>query len=223
MTEIVGLVGVAIYLGSYLALQLGFLRGQSYAYAGLNIAAASCILVSLSDAFNLSSALIQVSWIAISALGIARLAAGALLTRFTEDERLVVDKVVPGLAKHAARRFLESGIWVEGARGDRLTVEAEPVAHLACLVSGSATASIGGRAVGRIGAGGLIGEIGSLRETPASATMILDGPARYFAVGAARLRQLARRDPLLAGALEASLSEELRLKLLMSNAGSRSA
>jgi hypothetical protein len=219
MTNLVGCLGVAIYLGSYLALQLGFLRGQSYAYAGLNIAAASCVLISLSGALNLSSALIQGSWIAISVVGIARLAAGDLLTRFTEEERLVADQVVPGLAKHLARRLLDCGTWVDGREGDRLTVEAEPVAHLACLVSGSATASIGGRAVGRIGPGGLIGEIGALRDAPATATMTLEAPSRYFAIGAVRLRHLARRDSSLAAALETSLSDELRLKLIMANAG----
>jgi hypothetical protein len=54
----IGIAGVALYLGSYAALQVGLLRGQSYAYASINLAAASCVLISLTQNFNLSSALI---------------------------------------------------------------------------------------------------------------------------------------------------------------------
>ena len=46
---LIGFAGVAVYLGAYLALQLGVLAGQSYAYAGFNILAAACVLVSLLD------------------------------------------------------------------------------------------------------------------------------------------------------------------------------
>lgn len=53
-----GFVGLAAYLGSYAALQLGFLNGQGYPYALLNTLAAACVLLSLIEAFNLSSALI---------------------------------------------------------------------------------------------------------------------------------------------------------------------
>jgi hypothetical protein len=54
----VGALGVVLYIGSYAAMQLGFVRGQSYIYAILN-AAAACVLMSLSDQFNLSAAAIQ--------------------------------------------------------------------------------------------------------------------------------------------------------------------
>jgi predicted tellurium resistance membrane protein TerC len=68
-----GLAGVVLYLGSYALLQSGILRGSSYTYAILNLCAASLVLLSLTVAFNLSSAIIQASWVVISVLGIARL------------------------------------------------------------------------------------------------------------------------------------------------------
>ena len=70
--DVAGIAGVGFYLGSYTALQLGMLRGDGYAYAILNAAAAALVLLSLKEAFNLSSAVIQVSWIVISLVGITR-------------------------------------------------------------------------------------------------------------------------------------------------------
>ena len=71
--EIAGFMGVALYLGSYAALQLQLLDCNGIKYPFLNFLAASCVLISLSESFNMSSALIQISWIAISSYGIARL------------------------------------------------------------------------------------------------------------------------------------------------------
>lgn len=71
--ELAGLAGFALYMGSYLLLNAGLLDGRSYGYATMNLAAAACVLFSLTEAFNLASALIQASWIAISLFGLMRL------------------------------------------------------------------------------------------------------------------------------------------------------
>lgn len=73
-----GFLGIAFYLGSYAALQLGYLNGQGGLYAVLNLIAASSVLISLTAAFNLSSAVIQIFWIFISIIGLIRI---YLLTR----------------------------------------------------------------------------------------------------------------------------------------------
>ena len=57
-SDILGLVGVFLYIGSYFGLQAGFIKGQGYLYAGLNASAATCVLLSLVQSFNLSSAII---------------------------------------------------------------------------------------------------------------------------------------------------------------------
>jgi len=67
-----GLLGFAAYLGGFGALQFGALDGNSKTYAWINVIAASFVLISLYDAFNLASALIQVSWIIIGYVGIVR-------------------------------------------------------------------------------------------------------------------------------------------------------
>lgn len=71
--EIAGFLGVALYLGYYAALQFQLLDCKGMIYPFLNFLAASCVLISLSESFNMLSALIQVSWIAISSYGIIRL------------------------------------------------------------------------------------------------------------------------------------------------------
>ncbi|MEM8647311.1 MAG: hypothetical protein AAGF86_13325, partial [Pseudomonadota bacterium] len=105
--NIVGIVGVALYLGSYAALQLGFLHGQGYLYPALNLLAASCVLASLFHAFNLSSAIIQVAWITISVVGISRMLFVNFRLRFTDDERAFVDDMLKGLPLAQARMLLD--------------------------------------------------------------------------------------------------------------------
>jgi uncharacterized membrane protein YqjE len=68
--QVVGLLGFLAYLGSFAALQMKLLDGNGVVYAALNILAASLVLVSLVEAFNLASALIQVSWICIGLCGL---------------------------------------------------------------------------------------------------------------------------------------------------------
>ncbi len=71
--QIVGLSGTVLYIGSYFLLQAGKIRGESITYSILNLLAASLVLFSLSYKFNLASTLIQVSWILISLIGLARI------------------------------------------------------------------------------------------------------------------------------------------------------
>ena len=69
IVHFIGIFGAGVYLGSYALLQLGMLKGDSYTYSVLNILAPSCVMISLLTAFNMSSAIIQTSWIIISIVG----------------------------------------------------------------------------------------------------------------------------------------------------------
>ena len=101
----IGMLGVALYLGSYAALQTGFLRGQGYLYPAVNMAAAGCVLISLANNFNLSSAIIQVSWIVISIVGIARMYYVQSRLTFTDNELLFMGDVLSGLPRERAGGF----------------------------------------------------------------------------------------------------------------------
>lgn len=70
--QTVGVVGYLCYMFGFTALQSGKLDGNGNTYALICIFAAFCVLVGLWAAFNLASALIQISWIIIGSLGVLR-------------------------------------------------------------------------------------------------------------------------------------------------------
>jgi len=70
--DLIGNLGVAVIVLCYLALQLEKMHSSELRYSVLNAVGALLILVSLSKDFNLSAAIIEVFWIAISAIGITR-------------------------------------------------------------------------------------------------------------------------------------------------------
>ncbi len=71
--DLIGVVGFVLYMLAYGLLQIGRISGQSYSYTLMNMVAATLVLISLVNQFNLASLLIQVSWIAISVVGLYRL------------------------------------------------------------------------------------------------------------------------------------------------------
>lgn len=66
----VGLAGSLLYMTSFMLLSLRILSGDSVAFFILNLTAASLVLLSLSQAFNAASFLIQTFWIVVSVLSI---------------------------------------------------------------------------------------------------------------------------------------------------------
>jgi len=70
--DVAGSAGAAMILVSYLLLQVGRLPATSLPYSLANGAGAALILVSLSIDFNLSAAIIEAFWLAISLVGVLR-------------------------------------------------------------------------------------------------------------------------------------------------------
>ena len=71
-SDLVGIAGVVLVLLAYLLLQTGKLASTTASYSLLNLLGSLAILVSLFYAFNLSSLVIQIAWIAISIYGLRR-------------------------------------------------------------------------------------------------------------------------------------------------------
>jgi hypothetical protein len=70
--DLVGNVGVVCILGTYLLLQLGRMSPKALSFSLINGLGAVLILVSLSVDFNLSSFIIEIVWLVISAVGVWR-------------------------------------------------------------------------------------------------------------------------------------------------------
>lgn len=67
-----GLLGFAAYAVSFALVQIGRMDGNSLTYTLCNITAASLVLVSMFDQFNLGSLLTQLTWIGVGVVGVGR-------------------------------------------------------------------------------------------------------------------------------------------------------
>ena len=67
-----GLVGDAVILGAYAAVQLKWLDSIRPPALALNLIGASLILVSLTRAFNLPAAIVEAAWALIALFGLVR-------------------------------------------------------------------------------------------------------------------------------------------------------
>ncbi|MGI1662479.1 cyclic nucleotide-binding domain-containing protein [Palleronia sp. KMU-117] len=215
--DIAGVLGASLYLGSYGALQLGLLNNRGYAYPALNLLASSLMLTSLMGSFNLWSATIETSWIALSIVGLARYYFLTSGLRFSTDERQFLDAKLPGLEPYLARRVFAAGDWREAEAGTVFTEEGAPVPALVYLAEGRASVVVGGREVADCKAGALVGELGVASGSPAIATVTLTEPGRIFAVPAEALRKLMAQAPEIRIALDAGIGAEARTKLIAAN------
>lgn len=72
MADMIGMMGVAMILVAYGLLQLGLLKHRSYRYLFLNLIGAILLLLSLFYHWNLASVIIEIVWILISVIGLAK-------------------------------------------------------------------------------------------------------------------------------------------------------
>ena len=70
--DILGTVGVAVIVLTYVLLQLERIRSDQLSYSLLNAAGALLILISLFYTFNLPSFIVEFFWLLISLFGIAK-------------------------------------------------------------------------------------------------------------------------------------------------------
>ncbi|MEO8242686.1 MAG: cyclic nucleotide-binding domain-containing protein [bacterium] len=215
--EIAGLVGVVFYLGSYLALQLAILEGSGYPYASLNLLAAAMILISLSESFNLWSAIIQVSWILISIVGMGLYYFKTRAIRFTPQERAFLDAKFPQISPIEARKFLAAGRWWTGNPGIVIATQGQVTGQLHYMADGAARVDMDGRQIGTVQECKYIGELTWFNGEPATATVTLEQPSRLFSVDASTLQALCARRPDLRLHIENSTKLDTRDKLLAAN------
>lgn len=214
VSNAIGIVGVSLYIANYTALQTGFVRGQGYVYPTVCLVAASCVLASLMQDFNLSSAVIQITWIAISIIGITRMYVLGFTSRFSSQERLFISHMASGLAEHRVRALLDTGMWLDATPGTVITREGQPVDHLSFVASGKADVIVGGKTIATSGAGMAIGEITYLSGEPATATVKVAEQMHLIRFEADKLRTFLQKNPDIAAVLEQNMANHLRSKLV---------
>ena len=71
--DVIGNVGVVLIIGSYFLIQIGRMSATGLTYSLVNMLGAACILYSLFFEFNMSAFLVEVFWLLISLVGLARI------------------------------------------------------------------------------------------------------------------------------------------------------
>lgn len=215
--EIAGLFGVAFYIGSYGILQAGFIKGDGYLYPTLNAVAAGLVFVSLFKDFNLSSAIIQSSWIVISLIGISRLYYIRNSMRLSERERHFIEMKIPGLPNDLARRLFKNGEWVTIKNREQIIVEGQSTDFLIYIHQGRCEIQANGKFIATCLEGDFVGEVTCFSGAPATATAIMQGPAQVFRIDVRHLRQIAPLGSSFRVILELAIGEDLRVKLARNN------
>ena len=137
--------------------------------------------------------------------------------RFSEEETRMLGSLVAGVSQNRARHLIDQGMWLAGKEGDVLTREGEPVGHLYYLAEGEARVMSLGRQVGTCRAGDLVGELTVLSGETASATVILNGPARFWCAPAENLKPYVEAHDDIRRAIEHGFATALKAKLRASN------
>ena len=70
--DILGNIGVALIIITYLLLQMERIESSSYKYSALNALGALLVIISLMYEFNMSAFIMEGFWVLISLLGIIR-------------------------------------------------------------------------------------------------------------------------------------------------------
>lgn len=148
---------------------------------------------------------------------IAKGIVGRRHVELSAEDKALLDSLVAGLSKTRARHLIEQGMWLSGKAGDVLTREGEPVERLCYLAEGDAKVESMGRQVGTCHAGDLVGELSVLSGDPASATVTLTGPARFWCAPSANLRPYVEANEDIRRAIEHGFATALKAKLRASN------
>lgn len=213
----IGLAGAGLYIAAYAMLQLRWLGGTGYGYTMMNLGAATLVLVSLTHDFNMSSVVIQMTWIAISVFGMTRTFYLHHATRLNPEEAALIAAKLPLISRSGARKFLDAGAWSDAAAGTCLAIEGEILGALVYLARGTAEVTHGGQDVGECGPGVFLGELTCFEGTPATATVTLGEDARYFRISTEALNRVCDRDPDLKFLLHFAFGRDTRAKLEAAN------
>jgi hypothetical protein len=216
-SDLFGIFGVLLYVGSYFALQAGLIGGRGYLYPALNAAAAGSVLLSLLHNFNMSSAMIQITFIAISLFGMARFYIVTHRVQFSDEEQVVQHMLVPTLDKSDARRFLKLRTFRDLEEGSILTEEKSSVPCLYVIVSGLASVVVNGRQIASLGDGTLVGEMSSLSGAPASATVVTSAPSRIFEIESTVLNAYLAKNMNVRQELQSRFAGQISDKLVAAN------
>ncbi|CUH47374.1 cyclic nucleotide-binding domain-containing protein [Ruegeria atlantica] len=217
LATMIGVAGAGLYILNYFLLQIGIVRGNGVLYPVLVIVAATCVLISMVEEFNLAGSIIQMAYIAISVIGLLRGYLSRHLIRFSAAERQFISHHLGSLKPHYARKLLNTASVQEFAKGDILIEEARTTDFLGYVLSGRTTILQNGQVINICGSDETLGELTFGLGLPATATVIASETTTCLVFDNFRLSRLLRRNRHIDDALKAAHFRHARQKLLSSN------
>jgi hypothetical protein len=205
---------------SYLLLVASMISRRMAVLRTLVIASA---LVAIAYSVLILSDPVGVFWesclVAVNIVQLTRLWREDRAARFSDEDRLLTDGRLPPLAPGIARRFLDTGDWVDLAPGETLTREGVRPEALYFLASASADVLVGGRRIATLAPGRFVGEMALLEEAgTASATVIVSAAGRAWRLPYAKLARMESAQPEAWGAMNAAIARDMRAKIVARNA-----
>jgi hypothetical protein len=138
-----------------------------------------------------------------------------------EDEKLLVETVMPTLDGNLRARLLKMARWQTRQPGEVLVEEGETSPQLVFIARGAASIEKDGTLVGVCGPGDFLGEMSFLTGRPASATVRVANEIRCCVYDPGKLKLMSRKAPAIRQALEYSFNRNLVGKLERMNEANR--
>jgi len=136
---------------------------------------------------------------------------------FTEEEKELYETLFQNFAPFEFMKLLRLGKWLDAKKGQALTVEEQPLDSVMLIYNGLVSVEAGGRQIGQMKDGSLLGEVSFITEGAATATVRAVEPTRYLSWSKQDLRRLLSRNPSMKFAMHTVFSKELSKKLARSN------
>lgn len=197
-----------IYLLSYSVRDILWLRV-------FTVMGASCLIPYFATrSANLNDAIMwNLLFISINLFQIGLLLKERRPAHLTPQETMLHERMGSLLDRNQFARLVKLGEWRQGRAGTRLVTEGMPLQQFYLLGSGSATVTVGGREIARLGPGAFIGEIDLLtQERPVASVTLLEN-AHYLCWSDAVMTSTSPRQAPLREALQKAIAVNLACKL----------
>ena len=155
----------------------------------------------------------NVIFIVINAVQIAIIIKERSGVHFSEEEQELYETLFQNFAPFEFMKLLRLGKWLEAKIGQILAVETQPLDNVMLIYNGLVSVEMGGRQVGMMKDGSLVGEVSFITQGPATATVRAMEPTRYLSWSKQDLRRLLMRNPTMKFAMDTVFSKELSKKL----------
>jgi CRP-like cAMP-binding protein len=158
-----------------------------------------------------------VLFILINAYQLFWLVRERLSAKLPEKEAPLLREALAGLDDSQISKLLQAAEWKDFQAGDVLTRQDAPVDALYFLCSGRANVEVNRSMVTFLEKGSFVGEIAYLTGNPATATVVIDEPARVLKFSKMRMAKVIAADPQINGIIYQLLGRDLAMKMRRAN------